>query len=108
MLTIDDCIALSDLSEEEVAAIAEHDHIPPMLALELGHYLLEGPDGCLRIRRIILEDIETARSAGHYAHSARLKLVLRHFIETHPDASVRQRGRGRHLGTDRRDHHSDA
>lgn len=104
MLTIDDCIALSDLSEEEVAAIAEHDHIPTMLALELGHYLLEVPGGGLRIRRIILEDIETARNAGHYAHSARLKMVLQHFIETHPDASVRRRGRERDIETERREH----
>ena len=39
MLTIQDCIALCDLTEDEVEAIAEHEHIPEMLAAELGAYL---------------------------------------------------------------------
>jgi hypothetical protein len=45
MLTIEDCIALSDLTEEEIDAIAEHEHIPEMLAIELGSYLVHLPDG---------------------------------------------------------------
>jgi len=28
MLTIEDCIGLSELTEEEILAIAEHEHIP--------------------------------------------------------------------------------
>ena len=30
MLTIQDCIELSGLSEEEILAIAEHEHVPEM------------------------------------------------------------------------------
>lgn len=40
MLSLEDCIALCDLTEEEVLAIAEHEHIPEMAATELGNYLL--------------------------------------------------------------------
>ena len=45
MLTIQDCIELSELSEEECEAIAEHEHIPLMAAVELGNYLIHTPDG---------------------------------------------------------------
>ena len=40
-----DCLELCELSEEEVRAIAEHEHIPEVVALELGDYLIGGPDG---------------------------------------------------------------
>ena len=43
MLTLEDCIELSDLSEEEILAIAEHEHIPEMVAVELGAYLVHTP-----------------------------------------------------------------
>jgi hypothetical protein len=42
-----DCLELCELSEEEVRAIAEHEHIPEVVALELGDYLIRGPTaGC--------------------------------------------------------------
>jgi hypothetical protein len=30
MLTMQDCIELSDLTEDEILAIAEHEHLPEM------------------------------------------------------------------------------
>ena len=36
MLTFEDCLSLSELTEEEILAIAEHEHIPELAALELG------------------------------------------------------------------------
>ncbi len=80
MLTLDDCIALSGLSEEEIDAIAEHERIPEMAALELGAYLVLRPDGCAAIRRFIVDDIALAQVQKRYAHSAQLKLVLRTFV----------------------------
>ena len=35
MLTFDDCVAMSGLSKEEVAAIAKREHLPEIVALEL-------------------------------------------------------------------------
>jgi len=32
MITLEDCIALCGLTEEEVLAIAEHEHVPEMAA----------------------------------------------------------------------------
>ena len=83
MLDIESCIALSGLTEEEIEAIAEHERVPEMLAVELGGYLVQLPDGQKRIRRIIADDIAAARERGDHARVARLKLVLRHFLEHH-------------------------
>ena len=81
MLTLNDCIALSDLTKPEVDAIAEHEHIPEVVAAELGNYLVHTSEGRQTIRAIIRDDIAAAEARGDYYHSARLKLVLRHFVE---------------------------
>lgn len=84
MLTLEDCIALCGLTAEEVDAIAEHEHLPEIVAAELGNYLLQGPDGVPRVKRIILDDIAAARARGDEKHALVLKLALRHFVTTHP------------------------
>jgi hypothetical protein len=84
MLTREDCLALCELSEDEVEAIAKHEHVPELVAMELGQYLCHTPNGEARIERMIIDDIEHARTHGNYAHMAKLVGVLRHFIETHP------------------------
>ena len=50
MLTLDDCFALSDLTVEEVAAIAAHDQCPEIVAAELGRYLAETVTGQIHIK----------------------------------------------------------
>jgi len=84
MLTRDDCIALCDLTEDEIKAIARHEHVPLILAAEMGQYLIHQPDGVTRIRRIILDDIEAARAQQRYDDVRRLKAVLYHFARNHP------------------------
>lgn len=89
MLTLQDCIALSGLTEEEIDAIAEHEHLPEVIAAELGSYLLHLPGGKQAIKAIIREDIAMALARGDHRHSAQLKLVLRHFTEhCHDDVAV--------------------
>jgi S-ribosylhomocysteine lyase LuxS involved in autoinducer biosynthesis len=83
MLTLEECIALSELTEDEVLAIAEHEHIPQMAAVEMGNYLVASADGRARIKRMILDDLQAARDHGDRAHVATLKLVLKHFIDNH-------------------------
>lgn len=94
VLSIEDCIALSGLTEEEIAAIAEHEHIPRIVALELGRYILCCPNGEKRIARIIRDDIEAARARGDFAHAAKLKLVLQHFIAEHASVPTPRQGTG--------------
>lgn len=84
MLTYQDCVELSDLTEDEIEAIAQHEHLPEMAALEMGSYLVHTDKGVPMIKRIILDDIEEARRRGHNEKALQLKLVLKHFVETHP------------------------
>jgi hypothetical protein len=83
MLTLQDCIGLSELTEEEILAIAEHEHIPEMAALELGNYLIQTPSGERRIKRMIVDDLDAARRAGDSTRVLALKLCLRHYLEHH-------------------------
>jgi len=85
MLSLEDCIAFSSLTEEEIAAIAEHEHLPMMVATELGNYLVETPDGSRYIKRMIRDDIEAARARGDLVRELALKLVLRHYLSCHPE-----------------------
>ena len=84
MLTFEDCLALCNLSEEEISAIAEHEHLPDITALEYGEYLIHTPNGEKRIKRMIVEDIERSRNHGNIKHVEALESVLTHFVLTHP------------------------
>ena len=83
MLSLEDCVELSRLTEEEILAIAEHEHLPEMAALELGSYLVQQPDGELRIKAMIRDDIDDAERRGERDRVLALKLVLRHFVAQH-------------------------
>ncbi|NML26961.1 hypothetical protein [Zoogloea dura] len=83
MLTLQDCIEMSDLTEDEILAIAEHEHIPEMLAVEMGCYLCHTPEGDLSIRRMIADDIQHARDKGDLVRVAELKTVLKHYVAAH-------------------------
>lgn len=84
MLTYQECLELSELSADEIDAIAQHEHVPEIVAAELGNYLVHCPDGVPRLRRIILDDIAEAKHRGDRQRALHLRLVLRHFVETHP------------------------
>ena len=86
MISLEDCIALCGLSEKEVLAIAEHEHVPEAAAAILGRYLLTQPQGLKQIQRMILDDIRAALDQGHMKHAAELISAMRHLMETHPEA----------------------
>jgi hypothetical protein len=88
MISLEDCIGLCGLSEDEVDAISEHEHIPEIAAAALAQYLLNQPHGGEQIRSMIIEDIHKALDAGQVKHAAALFTALRHFIDTHPEARV--------------------
>ena len=89
MLSLEDCLALCELTEDEVLAIAQHENIPEIAAAELGNYLVRTPQGELRIKTIIREDIAAARACGDRARELALKLVLRGFVRRHPRSEER-------------------
>jgi hypothetical protein len=85
MLTYEDCLGMTDLTQEEVEAIAEHEHCHQILALELGNYLVHSPEGQPRIRKMILDDIAKAEARGNIAQTAKLKLVLKRFCDRYAE-----------------------
>lgn len=93
MLSLEDCLGLCDLTEEEVLAIAQHEHIPEMAAAELGNYLVHTPEGEMRIKSIIRDDIAASRARGDRPRELSLKLVLRNFVRQHPHCEERHRKR---------------
>lgn len=91
MLTYEDCLAMCDFNEAEIMAIAEHEHIPPIVAIELAQYLVETEDGKRMLKRMILDDIQAAREHGNDEKVAVLNGVLMHFIATHPEFPSQRR-----------------
>ena len=87
MLTFEDCLGLCELSEEDIRAIAEHEGLTELAALELGNYLVHRPGGEACIRAMIVDDIAAADPRRRLA----LKLVLRNFVLQHPKCDQRHR-----------------
>jgi hypothetical protein len=88
MISLDDCVALCGLTPDEIAAIAEHEHVPEIAATALARYLLNCNQGSENIRNMIVDDIRAALSDGRMKHAAELLCALRHFLETHSDAQT--------------------
>jgi hypothetical protein len=72
---------MCDLSREEVDAIAVHEHLPQVIAAELGIYLVNTAAGQRAIKDIIRDDILGSQALGDFRQYAKLKLVLCHLIE---------------------------
>ena len=99
MLTYNDCLGLSDLTQEQVSALARIRHLPEVVALEMGWSLSRTPEGARTIRGMILDDIEAACRRGDAHAAARLGLVLHHFLEDHQvrEDPAEARAEGDHL-----------
>ncbi len=90
MITFEDCAAFCGLTCEEIAAVAEHEHIPEVSAAALAQYLLDQPHGSERLRDMIIDDIRVSHGCGNRAHSRMLLHVLHHFLKAHPEAVPQQ------------------
>ena len=89
MISLEDCLALCDLTPDEVAAICEREHVPEMIATSLGSYLLHSAHGAERVRDMILDDIRSAVRRHDIPHARHLVNVLRTFLHEHPDAAFK-------------------
>jgi hypothetical protein len=93
VITLEDCIAFCGLTEEEVLAIAEHEHRPEIVACALAEYLLNQEHGPEKIRDMIVDDVRAAQARGDAKHVRTLLHVLHHFLKAHPQALPPQWGR---------------
>jgi hypothetical protein len=88
MITLADCVGFCGLTEEEVLAIAEHEHLPEIAATALAQYLLSQEHGSEKVRDMIVDDIRQAQMLyGGKGKTLTLLHVLHHFLKTHPDAA---------------------
>jgi len=92
VLSLEDCVALCGLTEDEVLAIAHHEKLTETAAAALGSYLLGTPQGTSQIKSMIRDDLVEAQACGDAARVLALKLALRHFVLNHPDCDERLRG----------------
>ena len=83
MLTLKDCIDMSDLSDAEVAAVAEHEHVPEIVAAEIGCELVHSPAGRLVLKRYLRENLVHAKEQHLDAKAKALTLLLRRFDGAH-------------------------
>ena len=84
MLCLEDCLDFCELDADEVAAIAEHEHIPVIVAAELGCELLKSQEGVARLHVMMLDDIQSALNHGRMEHANELADTYRHFRSAHP------------------------
>jgi hypothetical protein len=91
MITLEDCISFCDLSEEQILAIAEHEHVPEIAAAALGQCLMAEQRGKQKIRDMIVEDIRTAQQRRDQTHVLELLHVLHHFLKSYPETCPAER-----------------
>jgi hypothetical protein len=84
MVSLDECIGMSGLTEDEVEIVAEHEHLTHMVAAELGYTLLQSPKGVFTLRSYIVDVLERAKLAGKRDKEKHLDLVLMRFNAAHP------------------------
>jgi hypothetical protein len=90
-LTFEDCLGLCDISEAEALAIAEHQHVPPMAAVQLGDYLVQTPQGQRYLKAMIRDHLLDAAASGDEERALVLKSILREYIVRHPSCEARHR-----------------
>jgi hypothetical protein len=84
MLSMQDVIDYCDLERGEIEAIAEHEHVPVIVAAELSEQLLCSPQGVCRLHSMIIENMENAMACGEFQHVQELAETYQHLQRTHP------------------------
>ncbi|RCK50229.1 hypothetical protein TH25_11465 [Thalassospira profundimaris] len=80
MLTLKDCFDFSDLTEDEICAIAECEHIPIISALEEGESLIHSRHGRQQIAAMLLKRARECELSGMEVHASHLRCIHKAFI----------------------------
>lgn len=84
MLSLKDCLDFCDLDCNEIEAIAEHEHIPVIVAAELSNELLKTPEGVCSLHTMVLDNLNHALAHGDVEKAARCHMAYQHLKATHP------------------------
>ena len=88
MLCLEDCLEFSDLSADELDAIAKHEHVPLIVAAEIGCRMLQTPEGIRNLDHLFMETAAMARLRGSLDEADRFRAVYQQFHLSHPDCST--------------------
>ena len=83
MITLNDVIGFSDLTETEVQTVARHEHVTPLEAVLLGCRLMQSPSGQRRILACLREDLEAARRGRDAHRVSEIETALARFRRQH-------------------------
>jgi hypothetical protein len=97
MLTFQDCIDLAGVTEAEIEAIAKHERIPAMIALELADHMLHTPAKAVNLRDFIVENLRRAQGRNNCTDCAKLGRLLAGYLDTHPDCRECEIDRARQM-----------
>lgn len=84
MLSIRDCLDYCDLTEDEVALIAEHEAIPDVAAAQIACGLVQTPEGVLILSQFMAEMLHRAECRGDLEKAERVRLICARFHRDHP------------------------
>jgi len=87
MISIKDCIDYSDLTEEEVAAIAEHEQLPYACAAQMACCLAQTQEGTETLRCLLKNAVCDAASCGHEEALQAASKAYMQFQANHPQPS---------------------
>ncbi|HEY5764285.1 MAG TPA: hypothetical protein VIS73_13835 [Rhodocyclaceae bacterium] len=91
MLSLDECMDFCGLDSEEVEGIAAHEHLPLIVAAELGYQMLQTTEGIAALQAMLLDNIEIARCHGESSRADEYAKIYRHFVAAHPDSPAESR-----------------
>lgn len=84
MLSLKDCLDFCDMDQAEISAIAQHEHIPVIVAAELCDNLLNTPEGVRDLHSMLLDNITTALEHGQVERANEYSQAYQHFKSSHP------------------------
>ena len=91
MLTLNDCIALSDLLPEEIEEISRHEHLGFVPAIAKAHNLLNQPWGPPAIRQILHDNLNAALRTQQIERCGRAMETYQSFQARHPGGTDRRK-----------------
>jgi hypothetical protein len=86
MITLDDMEDMCSLTREEIAQVADHEHITLEAAVAEAEALMREHGGPQHVHAMLCADIRMALHTDDVAGAKRLFAVLRGFVTAHPEA----------------------
>ena len=83
MLTLKDLLDYEHFSAEELEVIMEHEHLPPIVALEKVEHFLGFDWGNAAIHQMILDRYNAAKGKGDEKRAREIRDVMRKFDLEH-------------------------